>query len=293
MTTTSTSFTEAILAEMIEDRVQDIHIPKGVFLSVADVKGVKAGSGATVRILRQDSISAPAAGTKTEDAEFGLVEHTLSEASAVAGTVGYSARPSYELIADASIDVLSTIINSGFRLLGNRVDVDGLALLPSFVPIASFAGLPLTDQRMISALATYHATNPNDDAAMPCFVGNHIQFRDWTSDLAALGAGYLGGDAESKATADLIGPGRGFKGVKHGLACFMSVNVPVSGGDASGGIFPMGDDASPLAIRSWRGATVEIEKIPRRQAVEITISNRYGVTHSDTSNGVEVLSDGA
>lgn len=292
MTTTTTSFTEAVLAEMIEERVQDMHIPKGVFLSVADVKGVPGGSGGTVRILRQDLISAPVAGTKTEDAEFNLIEHTLSEATASVGTVGYSARPSYELIADASIDALSVIINSGMRLLANRVDVDGLALLTSLVPIASFAGLALTDQRMISAIATYHATNPNDEGSMPCFVGNHIQFRDWTSDLAALGAGYLGGDQESKVVAEMIGPGRGFKGVKHGLACFMSTNVPVAGGDASGGIFPMGD-GGPLALRSWRGATIEIEKIPRRQAVEITISNRYGVTVSDTSNGVEVLSDGA
>jgi hypothetical protein len=292
VTTTTTSFTESVLAEMIEERVQNIHLPQGVFVTVADVKAVPAGSGQTVRLLRQDSISAPVAGVKTEDAEFNLVEHTLSEATASVGTVGYSARPTYELIADSSIDVLSTIINSGMRLLANRVDVDGLALLSSLVPIASYAGLPLTDQRVIAALATYHATNPNDEGQMPCIVLNHIQIRDWTSDLAASGAGYLGGDAESNATAKLIGPARGFKGVKHGLAVFMSTNVPVSGGDASGGIFPMGD-GSPLAIRSWRGATVEIEKIPRRQSVEITISNRYGVTVSDTSNGVEVLSDGA
>ena len=101
---------------------------------------------------------------------------------------------------------------SGFillmRLLANRVDVDGLALLSSLVPIASFAGLATTDQRMISALATYHAANPNDDGSMIAFVGNHIQFRDWTSDLAALGAGYLGGDAESNTVAAMIGPGR-------------------------------------------------------------------------------------
>lgn len=292
MTTTSTSYTESILAEMIEERVQKIHLAPPVFFSVADVKAVPAGAGATVRLLRSESISAPVAGTKTEDAEFNLVEHTLAEASVSVGTVGYSARPTYELLNDSSIDAMSIIIRDGYALLGNRMDSDGLALTTSFTPIASFAGLALTDARVITALATYHAANPNDEGRMPAFVLNHIQLRDWTNDLASSGGGHLGGDAESAAVAQLIGPARGYKGVKHGLAVFMSTNVPVAGGDASGAIFPMGD-GGPLAFRSWRGATVEADKIPRRQSIELTISARYGVAIADPSNGVEVLSDGA
>lgn len=292
MTTTTTSYTEAVLAEMIEQRVAGIRLAVPVGLSVADVQPVPPGSGQTIRLLRSDSISAPSAGAKTEDAEFSLVEHTLSEGTVTVGTVGYSARPSYELLNDASIDALGTIIRDGYKLLANRMDSDILALLPSFVPIASFAGLATTDARVITAMATYHGQNPNDEGTMPAFVINQIQHRDWVNDLAASGGAFLGGDAESARVAGLIGPGRGYKGVKHGMAVFMSTNVPVAGGDASGAIFPMGD-GGPVAFRSWRGAQVEADKIPRRQAIELTISARYGVGLADTANGVEFLSDGA
>lgn len=292
MTTTTTSFTEAVPAERIEQIVQEIQLAVPVGPAVSWVEAVPAGAGQTVRLLRSDSISAPDAGAKTEDAEFNLVEHTLSEATCTVGTVGYSARPSYELMNDATIDSLATIIRDGLQLLANRQDSDLLALLPSFTPIANFAGLPLTDARVLTALALYWAANPNDAGKMVALVLNHIQMRDWGLDLAALGAGMLGGDAESARVAQLLGPARGFKGMKHNMAVFMSTNVPVAGGDASGGIFPMGK-GGPLAMRVWRGARVEQFPIPRRQALEITISARYGVAHANPGNGVELLSDGA
>lgn len=292
MTTTSTSFTEAIPAERIEQKLQEAQLPVDVGLAVAWADTVPAGSGPTVRLLREDGLTgAPQAGTKTEDAEFNLIEHTLSEATCTAGTVGYSARPTYEMLNDATIDALGSIIRNGLRHLANRADVDLLALLTSFTPIANFAGLALTDARVLTALATFHAANPNI-TGMIAMVINHIQHRDWTQDLSQLGAGYLGGDAESARVAALIGPTQGFKGSKHGMACFMSTNVPVAGGDASGAIFPMGD-MGPIAFRSWRPATVEQFPVPRRQSLELTISARYGVAHSNPGNGVELLSDGA
>jgi hypothetical protein len=292
VTTTSTSFTEAIPAERIEAALQKAQLPVSAGLAVAWTDVVPKGSSNVVRLIREDGLTgAPVAGTKTEDAEFSLIEHTLSEASCTAGTVGYSARPTYEMLNDSSVDALGSIVGNGMRHLMNRIDSDLLALLTSFTPIASFAGLALTDARVLTALATFHAQNPNMTGQI-AFVLNHIQLRDWTQDLASMGAGYLGGDAESARVAQMIGPAQGFKGVKHGLAVIMSTNVPVAGGDASGAIFPMGD-MGPIAFRSWREATVQQFDIPRRQSIEITISARYGVAHANPGNGVEVLSDGA
>jgi hypothetical protein len=204
--------------------------------------------------------------------------------------VGYARFISYEAINDAAIDVIGQSSALAVRKIVDRLDADGFVLNDSLTTNETHAGAATLDEHILSALTKFMLLDADPGLSL-ALVLNPKQIGDWTKDLSQSGGAYLGGDAASAATASMIGPHAGFKGVRHGCQVYVSNNCPVAAGDATGCLVPMGM-FSPLAMRSWRPLTVQMEDVPLRQQVRLVYAIRYGVGLAN-SNGVKIITDGA
>lgn len=290
-TTVRNSVTELVPAERIEGAVRQAHLPVTTFLQLCDADVVEAGQGSTTNLTRENGETVPAGG-KTEGDEFTIVEYTTDEESITPTMVGYRRIISKESIHDASRDIIALSTRNAVRHLGNRLDVDGLALVDSITLAGVDVGTAaLTDDDVLEALRQFNELHPTYSGQV-AIVLNPKQILDWSLDLKNNGGHYLGSDAESAKVAQLMQPGSGFKGVRHGMLVFMSANLPVATGEATGAIMPMGPDC-PLALRSWQPLEIELEPIIERASIQAVYSLRYGVGIGDPDNGVRIISDGA
>ncbi len=286
--TVSSSVTESIPAEDIESSLQRAPLPPQTFLGIAWLGAVGPGKGAQANLLIEDTETVPSGG-KTEGDEFALVEATLSERTVTPAMVGYGRFVSDEAQHDSTLDVLGVTSAKAVRFIGNRVDVDGLALITSLTTQENRTGLAMTDEFIQNGIARFHALNK--DGSSVALALNHVQHRDWMKDLTQSGAAVLGGDAESQRVQSMISPNTGFKGVKYGMSVFVTPNIPLSSNDAIAGILPMGD-MGPLVMRSWQPLQVEQERVPLRKGTILAYSIRYGVAVGNLLNGVKITTLG-
>lgn len=289
MSTTSTQLTSVIPPERIEEGIRKANRTTPIALAIADADSVGQGLGNTVSIPKETGITIPS-GTKSENAEFPVVQLGYTDQTGTAGTVGAT----FLLSRESSYDAIVTAFDRGARTvvsdLVQRVDGDGLDLILGSSHTQNYTGQDLTDARLLTALATFHAQKPDLDGNDIALAVPAIPLRDLGLDLTQSGAGYLGGDAESMEVRELLGPGLGFKGVRHGIRIFLSQNVPTTGNDANCPLVVMGG-MSAWAYRSWRVIEVEDEYIPKKQAWEVTVSARYSWFTADDEQQLELVVD--
>lgn len=286
--TVSSSVTESIPAEDIEQALQLAPLPPTTFIPIAWAGVVAPGRGADVKLLTEDSETVPAGG-KTEGDEFTLVEYTLAERNVTPNVVGYGRFISDESVHDSQLNIVQVTTNKAVRFIFNRVDVDGLALLTSLTTNETAAGIATTEDHVQNAIAKFQALNK--DGSNVALILNHIQLRDLNKDIRASGGAFLGGDTASEEVRRLLGPNTGFKGVYSNMSVFVSPNVGKTGNDAIGGIVPMGE-FGPLAIRSWEPLSVAQQYQPLRHGNIVAYSVRYGVAVANLLNGVKIITNG-
>jgi hypothetical protein len=287
--TVRSDITEAVPAERLEASLQQPNLPEPVFTRICWGEAVPAGVGSTCNLLSVSDETVPS-GTKTEGDEFAGVTFDTAEVTITGGVVGYARFISYEAINDAAIDVIGQSSALAVRKIVDRLDADGFVLNDSLTTNETHAGAATLDEHILSALTKFMLLDADPGLSL-ALVLHPKQIGDWTKDLSQSGGAYLGGDAASAATASMIGPHAGFKGVRHGCQVYVSNNCPVAAGDATGCLVPMGM-FSPLAMRSWRPLTVQMEDVPLRQQVRLVYAIRYGVGLAN-SNGVKIITDGA
>jgi hypothetical protein len=272
--------------EMIE-RALPAKIPIPIALALAWAAAVGKGSGNNIQIPRWLAPTVPA-GTKAENDEFPLAEMDSDHENISGGWVGYSDLVSSEADMHTVENVLAAVIRTGERMIRNRVDVDGLAMLAFADNDEDNTGNALTDDMVLDALALYDTLNINETASgrgLPLTPGMH---RAWVDDLKTNGGDHLGGDAESERIAAFFGARMGFIGVRHGVQLFKSNNLSLTGADANTAILPLGE-GGPLAYRVWSPVMWEEEWMPRRKAWEITLSANYAWGLADPGNLVGLI----
>ena len=288
--TISSDFSEVIPSEEIEQMVLDANLATPIAISLAWSRVVGRGRGNNVRIPSRSGLTVPA-GTKVENADFSLVSQTTTDVGISGGYVGLADELSSELEHDATVDAVREIIENASAHIQDRADADGLALLATTTNDSDFGANPLTDANILTALAAYVQQNPNKTPAGMGLVLNAVQVRDYGLDLRTNGGGQIGGDAESERVASMLGNRQGFLGVRHGLQTFMSNNVDVTGGIASGAILTLGTGGA-LAYRLWEPIGVETRRLPRGKKWELTIAARYGWALSKQANIRGIQSNG-
>lgn len=286
--TTMANLNDLIPTEEIEAAMGP-HLPPPTALAMASSRAVGKGSGNNVQIPRFDSVILTPAGNKVENDEFPLVATTTSRTNIAGGWVGYSDHVSWESDKHSLVDAVLAVITRGVIDIRNRVDRDGLAQLANATTDANFTGQPLTDDRVLTALATFETLNPHDTPGGRGIALTPGQVLDWVQDLKVNGGEQLSGDAESERLAKIMGARQGFVGVRHALQIFKSNNVSLTGADANGAIVQMGEGGA-LAYRSWNPIMWESEWRPRRKAWEVTISANYGYGLPSPNNLIGVIS---
>lgn len=290
-TTVRSNVTEIVPAEWIQASIIRVKRPSPLFVSLANVDIVPAGVGSTVNIPRQSEQAVPA-GTKTEGDVFTIVQMDTSEDTMTGGFVGYTVRISYETIHDAKFDMLDLATTEAIAGLMNRVDSDGFALCSSLSNVGVDVGTAaLTDADVQEAVRQFNEQNPIV-SGMPVGVLNAKQLLDWSLDLAQNGGTPLGADAQSQQAAALGTFGQGLKGIRHGVAWYLSNNIPVATGEATGFIGASGA-LSPFWLRSWQELMIKQEDVPTYASVDVTYMLRYGVAIADDDQAVSITSDGA
>lgn len=277
MSTTTTSLLEITPDEYIERPMRDVNRAPTTFLSIADAMAVPSGNGDLVNIPYPEDITVPSS-TKSENAEFDLVEQTAAEAQITAGTVGFTYRISSELRNDALYSAVEMAVRTGTGALMNRIDTDGLSLFSSLSNAGGTANVDLTEAIAIDEMFDYTAQNPMLTSRGIFFVINTVMAKNWATDVTGSNGGnWTSGNTESERIARQLTPGSGFKGERLGMAIFVTSNCPTfnAGADVYGAIGAIGAGGA-LGYRSWRPITVEDEYFPRRQCWELTISARYG-----------------
>jgi hypothetical protein len=286
--TVRSDITEVVPAERIEASLQQANLPVPVFPTIAWADVVPPGTGSTCNLPSVSADTVPA-GTKTEGDEFAGVTLDTSEVTITGGYVGYSRFISYESIHDTAIDVVAVSTMTATRYIIDRLDTDGFVLNDSITEDETHAGIATTDEHILSAITKYNLLDA--PAGQMVLVLNPKQIGDWALDISQSGGAYLGSDAESARVASLTTVGQGFKGVRHNCQVYMSNNLPVAAGDATG-ILCIAGMFSPLAMRSWAPLRVQQQDKPERQQVWLTYSVRYGVALAN-DNGVKIITDGA
>jgi hypothetical protein len=272
MSTTTTSLASIVPPEDIEDMFAGANLAAPTALQIADAKPVEPGKGSTASLPRMNAVVVPA-GTKAENAEMPIVTAGMSDETINDGDVGYGFRISRKATRDAIRNSVRDHIQNFAEFLLERIDSDGLSQFPSATAVGSHSGVDVSDQLILTDLAVFHALKPRGRQKGVFISLSTIGIRDWTLDLQANGGTYLGGDAESARVASLMSPMSGFKGMRHGLAIFMSEQLSTSGTDFVGAIGVM---RQSLAYRVWETLTVEEEYRARRKAWEVFVSARYG-----------------
>lgn len=290
-TTVRSSVTEIVPAEWIQASIIRVKRPAPLFVSIANVDVVPAGKGSTVNIPRLGAITVTAS-VKTEGDNFTIQIMDTDEDTMTGGFVGMIVRLSYEAIHDSAFDLLDLATTEALAGLMNRVDTDGFALASSLSNVGVDVGTAaLTDADVQEAVRQFSEQNPIL-SGMPVGVLNAKQLLDWSLDLSQNGGQALGGDTQSAEMAKLIGPQQGFKGVRHGVAWYLSNNIPVATGEATGFIAASGP-LSPFWLRSWQELLIKQEDKPDYASVELTFMLRYGVAIADDEQAVSITSDGA
>lgn len=287
--TVRSDITEAVPSERLEASLQQPNLPVPVFTQICWADTVPSGVGSTCNLLSVSDETVPS-GVKTEGDEFAGVTFDTAEVTLTGGTVGYARFISYEAINDAAIDVIGQSSALAVRKIVDRLDTDGFVLNDSLTTNETHAGVATTDEHILSAITKFMLLDADPGLSL-ALVLNPKQIGDWTKDMAQSSGAYLGGDAQSQAVGSMIGPHAGFKGVRHGCQVYVSNNCPVASGDATGALVPMGM-FSPLAMRTWRPLTIQMEDVPLRQQVRLVYAIRYGVGLAN-SNGVKIITDGA
>lgn len=282
--TVSADFAEVVPQENVDQMILGANLALPTLVALAWSKPVGPGKGNTVNIPTRTSLAVPA-GTKAENADFTLVSQSTDEATLTGGYIGLADEVSSELAYDAMIDAVGDVITNAVEHLRDRVDADGAALLATTANDSDFTAEAggLGDDNMLTALAAFVNQQPNKSAAGWGFVGNAAQFRDMNLDLRAAGGAQLGGDAESERVAQMMGMREGYMGVRHKMQYFLSTNVDVTGGNASGAIMTLGSSGA-LAYRVWEPINVETRRLPRGKKWELTIACRVGWGLSKQSN---------
>lgn len=288
--TVAADITDVVPSETIERFIEAANLAPPTALAMAWTGVVGKGSGNNVVLPRFDNITVPA-GTKAENDEFSLVASTTSSSNVAGGWVGYADRVSWESDNQSVINAVEAVVQNGVAHLRDRVDADGLSQLAGFTTDADFSGTGLTDERVLTALATFVGQHPNKTAAGRGAVLNIAQMRDYAQDLRANGGSQLGGDAESERVAALMGFREGFVGVRHRTQFFSSDNVQVSVGEADGALMQLGQ-FGPLAYRNWAPIDWEADWEPRRKAWMVVIAANYGWTLANQNNGIGLISTG-
>ncbi len=284
--TDTTDITEVIPTEQIENMILGVHVSTPIALQFAWTDVVGPGRGNNQQIPRINNVAVPA-GTKAENADFTLVATTTDAENVSGGWVGYSDDLSWEAANQPQVPGLQVLVAAGVPAVTDRVDVDGLSIMAGASNSSSFAGLALTDDRVLTAKAAYLAQRPH--AGQKFFAIYTTQHRDWAQDLNANGGNQLGGNAESERVANLLNLRDGFVGVRHGLAIFTSENIATAAGNATGAMGKMGM-GGPLAYRSWAPLAWEAQWFGRGKRWEFTIAAYYGWVITDEANIRSVVS---
>jgi hypothetical protein len=290
-TTVRSNVTEIVPAEWIQGSIIRVKRPSPLFVSLANVDVVPAGRGSTVNIPTLNAITVTA-GVKTEGDVFTVQQMDTAETTMTGGFVGMTVRLTYEAIHDAAFDMLDLATTEALAGIMNRIDSDGFALCSSLTNVGVDVGTAaLVDADVQEAVRQFHENNPIV-SGMPVGVLNAKQLLDWSLDLSQNGGAQLGADEASRQAHALGSYGQGFKGIRHGVAWYLSNNIPVATGEATGYIGASGP-LSPFWLRSWQEIQVKQEDDPTYASVALTYMVRYGVAIADQAQAVSITSDGA
>lgn len=264
-----------------------------VSLQLAWGAGVPQGNGPNVRVGTIDPLVVPA-GTKAEAAQFPLVGQTTSSTAMTAGYVGLSDTLSKELDYDAMIDVLRVMSANVMGHIVNRVDADGLSQLESATSntdVSAVGDGSLSDTVVLTSIAQYLLQFPNRSGGGWGLVLHPAQLNDVNLSLAASGGNQISGPAESERVVNQMSIREGYLGKRHGVDWYVAANVPVTGGNATGGLLTTGE-LGALTYRVWETVNIESDYTPRSKTWELTWAIRYAWMISKQSNIRGIVSRG-
>lgn len=227
---------------------------------------LKAGKGSIAhKFPRFNAFSVPA-GTKTEGADFTLIETDTTEESITPGFIGFGFRISDEaeggVKADGRAGLAPDLIIEAINALNDRIDSDALAGSTSATNITGADTDYMTYENFLSAVTAWKALKVRSSTGLYAFGLSDDAAGDLLQDLG-LGAAAILSNPQYLA---LFGPESGYMGSLHGFQLFNSPNISTTGSGRSNFITPMGPRNSGLGmvqneppnIRVTRGDTMEL-----------------------------------
>jgi len=292
MANNTTNLADFIPTEKIEEAANSLNLTTPTYLALADTGDqVGPGLGANVQIGFAETPTVPA-GTVPQNAEAPIIDLNDSHVNITPGTVRFGFMLSRELTHDAAISLMRRGVRNVFRAMLNRIDSDGWATIASLTNISGSTTVDLTEAIWLAAKTAFEIQLP-DTANGAAYIARPTQYLNWVQNVQTLASAYFGSEpiaAGVQATANLIGQG-GFRGSRHGVPLFQSMNVPLNGtNDALTAFFGM-QEGSTFQYRAWELINMEEEWIPGRKAWALWFAMRYGVGLLRQSDARQLIAD--
>lgn len=323
--TTSTTYTNSILAELINERIMDAALARVVALqhcSADSIAGLPTFSKAYPRLADLGAASAASEGTDltatTTLSQGTQLALTVSEGAAVFSTVtdraierkipGVSGMTLVEALDGPNRGAVLAIFAEEFarhrNMLFEKVEVDVMALLDDFSTSVGTSGVDLAIANMESAIyqLTNKETNREDDWA---FLLAPIQVSDLRNQIAVTGGGF-GGSVWSSDVQSIINMNpsivtNGLVGSFWGIPVYQTATStnpsPNTGANEAGALMVSGGgrgpDDRPGALMFLEGNApkyrYEVDVTARH--TELVSTYEYAVGERADDMGISIITD--
>lgn len=273
---TVASVPDFVPVEKIEGAIaRGLNLAPNTILSLVDTGTVGDGEGNNVQLtLDAQDVEIPD-GTVGELEEAPIIDFGSDSVNITDGTVRFGFIVSNRLQQSGKIKAMERATFLGTRYLMRRIDLDGFSLFSSFANVSNFTGNDLTEARWLQAMFAYETQEPDTAGGGTAFIAGSTQYLDWSSDINANGGNWTAAEKASAEIEQLMRPGSGYVGMRHGVALFKTNNCPTTGTDRLAAFLAIGM-TSPIAYRNWEPVQVSIEWDNSRDAYIVWFKCRYG-----------------
>lgn len=286
--TSSVDVEETIPTEMLPAFCLAYNEAPQLARTVGSIISVPRGSGNVVRIPRWNQIDASAWVAHTAGDLFEPAEATTTEESLTGQVVGRRFFVDRRAEDDSVTSVSASMLSAALDALRTRMEIDLFAQVDNITLEHDASGGAFTAQALRGALAAWELTVPSTP---PAIVITPAAWNDLVESLSSTGAVAMTG---APILANLLGSTPGYRGELHGCQIFVSSNLAVDTGVASGVITGVGA-ASGLVTAIWHDASAQLSQRPEAYGAELVVSARYACglknNHATRPAAMRVLVD--